>query len=256
MVLTPRMGALAANDRREISASLARAGQRAVRKRRFIDTGELRAPRRLGQHMRRTCRADLLIRIDQHFITNAFGKRRALNRHERVQHHQKPALHIGRAGRVQRILVNKGLALKRMVGRKHRIHVPCEKDAHRRLRPLNEAQHVADRLFNDLSFTRHDLMRARGNGLDFRAEFGEGLAKGVMHAFQPGEIRAAGIDGAPCPQAFRHGPPPVVQKGEVFSVIVSGCHNPRALAILANPRKSGPSTRRLTDRFFPKRSGL
>ena len=132
------MRASAVHDDREIARPAARAGQRAVGQRGLIGQRRDLAARQVGNQRGGGKGAGLLVRIDQHVIADPARQRRRLDRLQRREQQRQPAFHIGDAGAVQRVGVEKALILERVIDRIDGVHVPGEQHPRGRVRPNAE----------------------------------------------------------------------------------------------------------------------
>src|SRR5271155_3551559 len=97
MKIAPGVSGSAANDRIKITRSLSLPYQRSVRQGRLKNKADLVASGALFQKGHRTGRADLLVRIDQHFPADLLREWTSLQRLQRDQHHAQSPLGVGDA---------------------------------------------------------------------------------------------------------------------------------------------------------------
>ena len=202
--VAPGMRALPVDVDRPVAAAAARAGKGAVGQRRLVGKrGEL-APRRLGEQSRRTRRTDLLVRIDHHLVPDPLGERRRLDRLQRRQHQRDAPLHVGNAGAVERVVVEPGQLLKRMILGEHRVHMAGQQHLHRSLGPHLEIQVLPGLARNDRAVGLHHLGRRGLAQLQLAGQCGKGIGQLVGHGLEPGEIGRTTVDLRPVLRLIEH----------------------------------------------------
>ena len=114
-----------------------------------------------------------------------------------MEDHRDAALHVGRSGRVEYVVVEPLACLERVIGGKHRVHVAGQQQASLRLRP-DAQDEVRPVLRGDLAPRRID--RDDRSGLaqfDLARKRGERLDQRIRLPAQPGEVTGARVDCAP-----------------------------------------------------------
>lgn len=114
-----------------------------------------------------------------------------------MEDHRNPALHIGKAGAVQRIRVEPLLVLERVILGKHRIHMAGEQQPPFGFGPDAQDQMLAEPAF-DFAAVRVDRGDRGGvDQFDLTGQRCEGIGQFAGQFGQPVEIGGAGVDRTP-----------------------------------------------------------
>jgi hypothetical protein len=195
-----------------------------------VTEGSKVLPRDLAQQRRRSERGDFLVGIDHHIPAKAGDGAGLLQRVERFEHDEQPALHVRRAGSVQRIRIGQSRGLEGVLGREDRVHMTRQDQPAIGAFALAGKQVRAMRHGNLLALVaerRHRIGIARRYGVRDRRQT---VCDQAMHRRQPGKVPAAAVDLCPVDDVGRHGAlaarqmvdDPAFRRGE-------SCH-PRVLA--------------------------
>ena len=204
--IAPGVGGAAGDDQTEVSTPAARAGQRAIGQGgRFVGQRRELARRALGDQPGRGEAASFLVRIDQHVIADPGCIGRRFQRLQGCRHDCDPALHIGDTRPIERIGIQPDLLLKRMISRKHRVHMTGQQQPPFCIGPHGQQQMCAVRHCKRLAIGSNRSDRGRFDQLQRARQAREGVGQNRSLLCQPRQIAGAGVDRAPGLDLRQHG---------------------------------------------------